>query len=213
MRRSSADLPVRHTKSFDFLCTKTAREHLLLASGFLRSPAILVNVIFVALGGDGDFPRAGNDHGKLGRGIVSGAGTLQLLDQLVQPLRNKAASKANNHAVREAACACIAELMCKASRICPSGLAGGAVLDDGGAWHQSCPSCFPSTAPLVALAAGGQAGRCAVRAPLAAGSGDVLQGRQLAGKLNKPSGSGCTCHCAPPAAMPSTLLHLPLSCP
>ena len=122
-------------------------------------------------------------------------------------------SKANNHAVREAACACIAELMCKASRICPSGLAGGAVLDDGGAWHQSCPSCFPSTAPLVALAAGGQAGRCAVRAPLAAGSGDVLQGRQLAGMLNKPSGSGCTCHCAPPAAMPSTLLHLPLSCP
>jgi ferredoxin len=35
-------------------------------------------------------------------------------------------SKANNHAVREAACACIAELMCKASRICPR-LAGGAV--------------------------------------------------------------------------------------
>ena len=98
MRRSSADLPVRHTKSFDFLCTKTARGHLLLASGFLRSPAILVNVIFVAFGGHGDFPRAGNDHGKLGRGIVSGAGTLQLLDQLVQPLRNQAANDANNHA-------------------------------------------------------------------------------------------------------------------
>ena len=101
MRRSSADLPVRHTNSLHFFCTKTARGHLLLASGFLRSPAILVNVIFVALRGHGDFPRACNDHGKLNRGIFSGMGTLQLLNQLVQPLHNKAASNANDHAEHE----------------------------------------------------------------------------------------------------------------
>ena len=70
---------------------------MLFASRFLRSPAILVNVIVFALRSQGDLPWAGNDHGKLARAVFNGMGTLQLLNQLVQPLRNKAASNANNH--------------------------------------------------------------------------------------------------------------------
>ncbi len=101
MRRSSADLPVGRTSSLHFLCTKTARGQVLFASSFLRSPAIIVNVIVFALRGQGDLTWAGNDHGKLARAVFSGMGTLQLLNQLVQPLRNKAASNANDHAEHE----------------------------------------------------------------------------------------------------------------
>ena len=71
------------------------------ASSFLRSPAILVNVIVFALRSQGDLTWAGNDHGELARAVFSGMGTLQLLNQLVQPLRNKAASNANDHAEHE----------------------------------------------------------------------------------------------------------------
>ena len=58
-------------------------------------------MIFVALRGHGDFPRAGNDHGNLDRAIFNGMGTLQLLNQLVQPLRNNAASNDNDHVEHE----------------------------------------------------------------------------------------------------------------